>query len=80
MRALLNWRYYVLMVLGGISLIGIMSVPEESHPDWFMALIISKAVGFATGYAFFKLFEKWSKENRTPELDKLMKEEDDTWE
>ena len=32
MKALLNWRYYVLMVVGMIAVIGTFSVPIDDQP------------------------------------------------
>ena len=48
MKALLNWRYYVLMVVGMIAVIGTFSVPIDDQPlgAWLLALIIPKIIGF----------------------------------
>lgn len=44
-----NYRYYVLLLLGCLALIGIMSVPAEELPTryWLYTLISSKVIGFA---------------------------------
>lgn len=52
MKALLNWRYYVLMVVGMIAVIGTFSVPIDDQPlgAWLLALIIPKIIGFGAWY------------------------------
>ena len=80
MRALLNWRYYVLLLLGFVAMIGIFGVPADDNPAWFSDMILSKVIGFSAGYAMYRLIDHWSKNNLIPELDKLAKEEDDLWE
>lgn len=80
MKAFLNWRYYVLLLLGFVAIIGIFGVPDDDSPTWFGDMIFSKVVGFGAGYAMYRLIKNWSKNNLIPELDKLTKEEDDLWE
>ena len=80
MKAFLNWRYYVLLLLGFVAIIGIFGVPDDDSPTWFGDMIFSKVVGFGAGYSMYRLIENWSKNNLIPELDKLTKEEDDLWE
>lgn len=55
MKALLNWRYYVLMVVGMIAVIGTFSVPIDDQPlgAWLLALIIPKIIGFGLGISSF---------------------------
>lgn len=81
MRAFLNWRYYALLLLGFVAIIGIFGVPADDSPTWFGDLILSKIIGASAGYAMYRLIEHWSKNNLIPELDKLTEdEEDDSWE
>ena len=80
MKAFLNWRYYVLLLLGFVAIIGIFGVPDDDSPTWFGDMIFSKAVGFGAGYAIYRLIEHWSKKKLIPEFDELTKEEDDLWE
>lgn len=80
MKAFLNWRYYVLLLLGFVAMIGIFGIPADDNPAWFSDMILSKVIGFGAGYAMYRLIEHWSKNNLIPELDKLAKEEDDLWE
>ena len=55
MKALLNWRYYVLMVVGMIAVIGTFSVPIDDQPlgAWLLALIIPKIIGFGACISSF---------------------------
>lgn len=80
MKAFLNWRYYVLLLLGFVAIIGIFGVPDDDSPTWFGDMIFSKVVGFGAGYAIYRLIKHWSKKNLIPEFDELTKEEDDSWE
>lgn len=80
MKAFLNWRYYVLLLLGFVATIGIFGVPADDSTTWFSDMVLSKVVGFGAGYAICRLIEHWSKNNLIPELEKLTKEEDDLWE
>ena len=80
-KVLMNWRYYVLAVLGFISMVGVLGMPDEDSPTWFMDMLLSKAIGFGTGYIMCRLTLYWSKRNLIPELDEIEKEEeDDLWE
>lgn len=81
MRVFLNLRYYVLLLLGFVAIIGIFGAPADDSPTWFGDMILSKVIGFGAGYVHLKLFDHWSKNNLIPELDKLTEdEEDDSWE
>ena len=65
-----NYRYYVLLLLGCLALIGIMAVPAEELPTryWLYTLISSKVIGFAAMYAFARLLSRWEKRGTIPEL------------
>lgn len=80
MKALLNWRYYVLLLLGFIAMIGIFGIPADDNPAWFSYMILSKVIGVGAGYAMYRLIEHWNKNNLIPELDKQTEGEDDLWE
>jgi hypothetical protein len=81
MKALLNWRYYVLFLLGFVATVGIFGVPDDNSPTWLGDLIFSKVIGFGAGYIVCKLVGYWSKRNLIPEFDEITKdEEDDLWE
>lgn len=69
-KILRNYRYYVLLLLGCLALIGIMSVPAEELPTryWLYTLISSKVIDFTAIYAFDRLVSRWEKRGTIPEL------------
>ena len=69
-KILRNYRYYVLLLLGCLALIGIMAVPDEELPTryWFYALISSKVIGITAMYAFAGLVSRWKKRGTIPEF------------
>lgn len=82
-EALLNWRYYVLMVVGMIAVIGIILRPHRRPTARSMAgsaLIIPKIIGFGAWYLIFRMCDYWDARGLIPEMSKTMQEEDDTWE
>ena len=80
MKALLNWRYYILTILGMLTILGIFSEPLPDSDSWYRDMFISKLVGFVSGYLFAKLVQYWEARNAIPELSEELKEEDDLWE
>ena len=76
-KAFLNYRYYVMMIIGFVVVFGIISVPEESLPigEWTWKLIMSKVIGFGAAYILYKLVSYWEKRNLVPELSKMIMEE-----
>lgn len=69
-KMLSNYRYYVLVLLTAVALLGIMSVPQEDMPlpGWCLVLVSSKAIGFCAGYAAYLLARRWEKQGAIPEL------------
>lgn len=69
-RTLTNYRYYVLTVILTVTIIGIFAVPNDDLPmgSWLFVLVISKAIGFAAGYAAVKLLKRWERLGTIPEL------------
>ena len=76
MKALLNWRYYVLILLLTVTLFGVLGESDIDGAAWFAVFIISKVAGFLAGYIMYVLYRYWSSRNLIPELDELAKEED----
>lgn len=76
-KAFLNWRYYVMLIIGFVVTLGVFSFPDESLPliKWTVSLIVSKAIGFGAGYGLFKLVAYWESKNLVPELSKMVAEE-----
>ena len=69
-----NYRYYVLTLLMVVATIGIFSVPADALPafSWLAVLIITKVIGFAAGWAIYRLTKEWERENKIPELTELL--------
>lgn len=78
MKAIINWRYYVLFIIAGIAIIGIFSNPDDnlSMIEWLKSLIISKSIGVAAIFGYARLMNTWEKKNLIPELSNLIKEEE----
>lgn len=77
MKAITNWRYYVLFIVAGIAIFGIFSIPDYYLPmiEWMESLVISKSIGVASILVNIKLINLWEKKNLIPELSNLIKEE-----
>ena len=71
MKVLLNWRYYVLLLLGLIATVGIFGTPADGSPTWFVDMIVSKVIGFGAAYYYYRLMMYWCNKGYTPELEKL---------
>lgn len=78
MKALTNWRYYILLIIAGIATLGIFSIPDDdlSTIDWMKCLLISKLIGVSAFIAYAKLIKIWEKRNLIPELSNLIKEDE----
>lgn len=76
-KAFLNYRYYVMLIIGFVVFLGVFSIPDENYPfiQWFWMLMVSKIIGFGAGYALYKLVTYWESKNLVPELSKMMEEE-----
>ena len=76
-KELLNWRYYFLLVLGGVSITLIVSVPVDGNLlKWLSGLIITKGVGFICALLTYKYLVKWDVEGKIPFLSLILEEED----
>ena len=77
MKALTNWRYYVLFTIAVIAVVGMFAIPEEdvSFGEWATVMLISKPVGISAIVLFFVLVRYWDRKNLTKELSKLVKED-----
>ena len=77
MKALTNWRYYVLFAIAVIAVVGMFAIPEEdvSFGEWAKVMLISKSVGITAIVLFFALVRYWDRKNLTKELSKLVKED-----
>ena len=77
MKALTNWRYYVLFAIAVVAVVGMFAIPEEdiSFGDWAKVMLISKSVGILAIVLFFILVRYWDRKSLTKELSKLIKED-----
>lgn len=72
MRAIMNWRYYVLVVALMLSVIGLFGIPSEDSNMWFVVLVGSKLGGVAAIFLAYKMFVRWAENGRVPELMSLI--------
>ena len=77
MKALTNWRYYVLFAIAVVAVVGMFAIPEEdvSFGEWAKVMLISKSVGISAIVLFFILVRYWNRKNLTKELSKLVNED-----
>ena len=77
MKALTNWRYYVLFAIAVIAVVGMFGIPEEdvSFGEWAKVMLISKSVGISAIVLFFVLVRYWDRKRLTKELSQLVKED-----
>ena len=69
-KIICNYRYWVLLILGTIVMLGIMAVPADELPftSWFYTLLSSKLIAVAAGYIFHHLYLRWKKRGNIEEL------------
>lgn len=66
-----SFYYTVLFALGFIATLGIFSEPDTALDNvrWFTVFVVTKAVGFAAGYAAYRLLVRWEKQGKIQVLD-----------
>ena len=76
-KAFLNYRYYVMIIVGLVVILGIFSIPDEnlSLMRCVWMLLVSKSIGFGAGYGLYRLVAYWESKNIVPELSKMIAEE-----
>lgn len=57
-------RITALIAIFGIDFIGLMAEPYEDSNWWFEQFFVSKAIAAAGFFAFWKLYQRWSKSDR----------------
>lgn len=75
MKAILNYRYWVLSLLAGISITALIAQPSEENGFivWMLLFLASKLASVAAFVAFMALLERWNAQGRLPELNKVTK-------
>ncbi len=76
MKAITNYRYWVLTLLGIIAVSGIAAFPadELSLAQYFVVLFATKAVAVVAAAITFSLGCHWYNQGRLPELSDLDEE------
>ena len=72
MKILLNWRYYILLLLWLKSLFYIFAEPVPDTENWFIALMLSKIAGFGCLWLTLKIMLYWKARGDIPELARLL--------
>lgn len=75
MKIITNWRYHALMAVATVAVLGICSVPQSDGWQWCFGMVISKGIGCAAAYAFYRMMKKWLGNGSIPELEERVKEE-----
>lgn len=65
-----NYRYWVLLIMGTIAMLGIMAVPADELPftSWLYMLVSSKLIAVAASYIFHRLYIRWESRGTIEEL------------
>ena len=73
-KAFLNYRYYVMIIVGLVVILGLFSIPNEnlSLMRWAWMLLVSKSIGFGSAYILYKIVNNWDSKNLVPELSKMI--------
>lgn len=76
MKVITNYRYWVLLIVCAVAMIGTFAVPQDELPllSWLWVLISTKAVGFAAWYVWYRLLKRWEKRGTIPELTEFAKD------
>lgn len=75
MKAMMNWRYHVLFIVGAIAILGIFSTPADDAKSWWLALVASKSIGIVAAWLWYRMFKLWDERNEIPEMSNLAKDE-----
>lgn len=69
-KIICNYRYWALLILGVIAVLGIMAVPADELPftSWLYILVSSKLIAVATGHIFHRLYLRWRTRGTIEEL------------
>lgn len=74
-KIITNWRYWVLMLVASVAIIGILGIPDGSKGSWLLLLIVSKVIGIFACILFVRLIEYWLTGRKIDEIADLIKEE-----
>lgn len=68
-----NYRYYLIVVLGLVCMLGIFGVPADDLPfaDFVYILVSSKVIGLGAGWILARLVKRWEAKGTIPEITKI---------
>lgn len=75
MKALKNWRYYLLIAIALICVISALGVPSTENESFFEILIISKLIAIVAGSLFAALLSYFLYNDKLPEFNSLLEDE-----
>lgn len=75
---LTNYRYYILIIIASIAMVGIAAVPTNEHGilAYTFILLASKLGSIAALWLFLRLYIFWKDRGEIPELSNLENEKD----
>lgn len=73
MKALSNWRYYIMTALFTVGFLAIARAFGEpavqmSDLEWFKQVLLSLSVGVPCLYVLGRLIKRWEREGKIPEF------------
>lgn len=75
MKALKNWRYYLLITIALVCVVSALGVPSTESKSFFEILIISKLIAIATGGLFAALLSYFLYNDKLPEFNSFLEDE-----
>jgi hypothetical protein len=74
---LTNYRYYVLVMLGTIAIIGLIASPSDSlsFGKWLCVFVATKVVALLAGFTLYVFMKYWASYGTIPELMKFLKQD-----
>lgn len=77
MKALTNWRIWMLAVLALTATFCLFGEPTATDgAEWEATFLISKTVGFTAAYAAYRLARRWAKAGLLVDADDFKEAED----
>lgn len=74
MKAITNWRYYVMAVLFNVGFISLFVVTKDES-DWFL-FFMSKGFAGALFYTLFRCVKRWEARGEIPEFTNQFKDDE----
>ena len=76
-NVLTNYRYYVLLMLGTIAIVGLIASPSDSlsFGKWLCVFVATKVVALLAGFILYAFMKYWASYGTIPELAKFLKQD-----